>query len=188
MSASVICPPFLAAPSRFFAPQLVSTEPWALARQGLVFQASTGDVDVPVNGGKLFLVLQNPGGSGKLLQVFGVGANQYSIFSDLFAQNNPTFSTPLTPVTIQSTNSAETLSSVAQAYMVTETPPPSTPPDGVLLARNLAAASWVTNNFVPGLWVIPPGTAMAFVIYFYASTSAYDLGAISLIWGEVPIL
>lgn len=185
MANNLSCPPFLI-PSRFTPSVSPPFDVATLAQQGLLFQASTGDVDVPVAGGKLFLVLANPAGSGRSLQVFGVGADQYSIFSDLFVQNNPDYAA-FTPVAIQSTNAAAPLVPVAVAYSGTEAPPPDTPPNGILLARNLAAAPWLMNAFVPGLWVVPPGNAIGFIIYFYASSSAYYLGAISVVWGEIPI-
>ncbi len=160
-------------------------DPAALAQQGLVFQASTGDVQVPVAGGKLYLVLVNPVDSGRILQVLGVGANHYSIFTDLFAELNPSTATfSVTPV--QSTNSGAPVAPAGVAYSGTITPPPDTPPNGVLLGRNLVNAPWLMNVFSPGLWVVPPGTSLGFVLYLYASSSAYTLGAVSVTWAELP--
>jgi hypothetical protein len=112
---------------------------WRSAQQGFVFQASTGDVEVPVGGGKLYLVLVNPAGSGRLLQVLGVGANHYSIFTDLFAELNPSRS-GFTTTPVQSTNSGTPALSAATAYTGTLAPPPDTPPNGVLLG-----ATWSTH-------------------------------------------
>lgn len=160
-------------------------DPALLAQQGFVFQASTGDVEVPVGGGKLYLVLVNPVGSGRLLQVLGVGANHYSIFTDLFAELNPSVASfTITPV--QSTNSGAPASSVTVAYTGTLTPPPDTPPNGVLLGRNLVNAPWLMNVYSPGLWAVPPGTSLGFVLYLYASSSAFTLGAVSVTWAELP--
>jgi hypothetical protein len=42
------------------------------------------------------------------------------------------------------------------------------------------------NVYIPGLWVVPPGTSLGFVLYLYASSSTYTLGAVSVTWAELP--
>jgi hypothetical protein len=47
-------------------------------------------------------------------------------------------------------------------------------------------APWLMNVYIPGIWVVLPGTSLGFVPYLYASSSAYTLRAVSVTWAELP--